>query len=317
MFSYIVFGAICLVFVFLAPMGTKLMGEGILAYVGGEPIRMGEWSIFKESIKRQYQSRLDQADEEAYSEIQKQIEDMATRQIIEMYLIFQGSKKEGFFLSDQELREEIRSFPLFQQKGRFSYSLYQAYLKSQRLRPERFENRIRKAKIAENWLKTFRKAIPSNELELAKRAERNFYKVNFRHALLSAESLKEQDLEGFVRQRNLPQINKFLKDEGVQWEETGLISLFSNFNPITQNKELMSALLSHLPLTGVVPQLIRSADKIYILNVLSFKKVEKLSRAEKQLENILNSNFDKSERAFAEWLNFQRERIPVQLSDNI
>ena len=316
-FSYIVFGAICLVFVFLAPMGTKLIGEGVLGYVGNEPIRAREFQLIEENIKKEYQSRLEKADDESHSKIMEEIRQKAKAEIVKLYLLVQGSQKEGFFLSDKELRSEIHAFPVFQEEGRFLYSRYLVFLKSQNLSASRFENRIRKSKLAQNWVSLFRKAIFSNNLEKEKKFQRYRYKVKIRYALLLSENIEEENLEPFVKSKDLRKINSFLKKNDVKWEETGYFSPISGFGvPIAQNQNFMEVLINYLPHKGVIPRFIRQANKIYIVNVLSFKE-ENISPQEQQLENFLSYRFDKSMRLLDSWINFQRKNIKVRLSDNI
>ena len=316
-FSYFIFGSICLVFVFLAPMGTKLIGGGVVGYVGSEPIRSEEFRFVEESIRRQYQSRLDQADEASGLKIQEEIRQKALQYLINLYLIVQGSQEAGFSLSDEELRTEIRSLPVFQQDGRFSYSRYLSFLKSRNWNPSRFEDRIRRDKLAEDWTAVFRKAISSNALEKEKKSQRYRYKVNFRYALLNAGEIEEQNLEPLVKSKNLQEINSFLKKNRVDWKETGGFSLVSAFGiPIAQNQNVMEALIHHLPSKGIIPQLIRQANKIYIVRVLSFKE-ENISSQERQLENLLSRNFDKSGRLLDSWVNVQRRQSKIKLSEKI
>lgn len=316
-FSYFIFGLICLVFVFLAPMGAQFIGKGVLGYVGGEPIRAREFRLVEGNIRRQYQSRLDQADEESYSKIQEEIRQKALRYLVEVSLLAQGAKKADFFLSDEELRAKIRSFPVFQQDGRFLYSRYLQLLKQEKLNPSHFEERIRKAKTAENWRALFKKSVFTNTLEQEKKSQRHRYKVNFRYVSLHAGDVEEQDLEPFVKARDVKKINNFLKKHKVKWEETGVFSLFSAFGqPIAQNQNLMEVLIHHLPSTGLIPRLIRQGDQIYVVHVLSFTEGT-ASPEERQLESFLEQNFDKSVRLLDVWMDFQREKIKVRLSDKI
>lgn len=316
-FSYFIFGAICLVFVFLAPMGTKLMGEGVLAYVGSEPIRAGEVKVVEDNLKRQYQSRLEQVSEEELSKLQKEIRSRALKHLIDVYLTTQASQKDGFRLSDQELRSEIRSFSVFQEEGRFLYSRYKDFLKSQRLSPSRFEERVRRFKFVENWRNLFKKAVISNQLEKEKKVHRYRYKADFHYVLLNAGDIEEELLEPLVKSKNLKKIQLFLKKKKLKWQKTGLFSLFSAFGlPIAQNENVMGNLIHHLPSRGLIPKLIRQADKIYIVNVIAFKQT-KMSPTEQKLENLLNQNFDKSVRLLDSWMNFQRQKIEIKLSVEI
>lgn len=316
-FSYIFLGLICVIFVFLAPMGTQLMGQGIVGYVGKEPIWARDYLFLQENIRQRYQDRLAQADEDSYLRIQENIKQEALQSLVKIYLIAQSSLNAGFFLSDKELHSEISSFPVFQQDGRFSYSLYRSYLKVQKLNASRFEDRIRKAKLAQNWEEIFRKTIISNSLEEEKKSQRFRYKVSFHYVSFNAGNLKEQKLETFVHSKNLGKINSFLKKNNKKWEKTKEFSLFSPFGvPIAQNIDLMEVLIRYLPSTGLIPQLIRQRDKIYIVNILSFKE-KSASPQEKQIEGLQRRFHFKSASVFNSWLDFQRSKIKVSLSDEI
>ena len=316
-FSYIVFGLICLVFVFLAPMGSRILGEGVLAYVGDEPIRAGEVQFFENILKQQYQKRLDGADEDSFLKIQKEIRQRALREMINQYLVVQSSKKEGFFVSDKELRSEIRSFPLFQDKGRFLYSRYKLFLKNNRLSASRFEDRIRRDRHTRQWGSLFKKSAVGNHLEKEKNEQRYAYKVRFQYAELKAGELEEEKLEPFVKSRDLENINQFLKKNKLEWKETGEFALISPFGvSIAQNENVMEALIHQLPSRGLIPHFIRQSDTIYIVNVLSFKK-KAASLQERQLQNLLSQNFDKPFRLLQSWVDVQNQKIKVKMSDNI
>ena len=317
LFSYCVFGTICLVFVFLAPMGTQIMGEGVVANVGGNPIRMREFRLMEESIKRQYKSRLERADDESRLKILEEIRQKARIRIVQMYLLVQGSQKAGFSLSDNELRSEIRSIPIFQEDGRFLSSRYLRFLKNQRLKPSRFEEGVRKDKLAQNWIQLFSKAVSLNDLEKEKKSQMYKYKVKIRYALLHSTDAEEKELESLVRARDLKKINSFFKRKDVKWEETKVFSPVLAFGvPIAQNENLMETLIHHLPQKGLIPKLIRQTGKIYIVDVLSFEEGS-MSTQDRQLESFLSRNFDKSTRLLDSWIDHQRQRIKIRMSDNI
>ena len=316
LFSYFVFGLICIIFVFLVPMGTQLLGEGILAYVGPEAVRTREVQFFEANLKQQYQKRLDTADEEAFSQIQAEMRQRALSEVIKMYLVVQGSQKAGFFISDKELKSVILSIPFFQEKGRFLYSKYKLYLKSQNLSPSRFESRIRKIQQANQWNSLFKKSIVKSRLERQKEIQRYAYKVNFQYVLLEAGELEEEKLEPFVKSKNLKKINLFLKKQNKKWKKTGEFSLLSPFGvEIAQNQNIMEALIRHLPNQGLVPGFIRHLDKIYIVNVLSFQ-AKTVSPQEKQIQTFLSRNFGKFTRLLNSWTERQYQITKVKRSSN-
>ena len=316
-FTYIIFGLICLVFLFIAPMGINLTGQGIAGQVGSHYISQRELRILEENLRNQYRSRLEQADENQSQEIQKEIRSRALEYLVRLYLINSALHKEEVFLTDEELAVSIQSIPIFREDGRFLNSRYQTFLKNQKLQPTRFEESIRREQLSKNWEKTFNRALSSNKLEENKTQERYKYKVNFRYVTLNATEVKEEELEPFVKSKNKSEIEKFLKKAQVKWEKTGSFSLFTPLGvSIAQNELVMNKLIKQIPKTGLIPEFIRDENKIYLVDVLSFVE-GKIDPEEKRLEALFSQNFDKSLRLFSDWLNFKREQIKVTInSDN-
>ena len=317
-FTYTIFGLICLVFLFIAPMGINLTGQGVAGQVGNHYINQRELKTLEENLRNQYKSQLEQADEERSLQLQKEIRSRALLYLVRLYLINSALHKEGVFLTDEELAVSIRSIPIFQEKGRFLKSRYQTYLKIQKLRPHQFQESIRREQLAKNWEKTFNQALIPNELEKEKKQARYKYKVSFRYVTLNATEVKEEELEPFVKSKNKPEIEKFLKTIQAKWEKTDAFSLFMPLGvPIAQNEIIMNKLISQLPKKGLIPELIRDDKKIFLVEVLSF--VEEDTKPEKKhLEALFSQNFEKSLRLFDSWLILKREQIKVQInSDNI
>ncbi|MBC6415231.1 MAG: SurA N-terminal domain-containing protein [Bdellovibrionales bacterium] len=312
-FSYFVFGAICIVFLFIAPMGSQLTGNNVVAKVGPYRISSRELRNIEENLRRQYQNRMDSDN----SVFQKQIRTQALQYLIDSYLIYILTQKEGFFITDQELRDMIQSLPVFQDKGRFLYSQYIAFLKSQNLSPHRFEERIRRSQLGEVMSDLFDKLAPPNDLELVKKAEKYQFKINFQYVELKIEEVEEEKLRDLLKLQDKSGINRFLSQLNIQWKETGVFSLFLPIRQeIAQNKKIREALISYLPETGVIPSLIRDNNKIYIVNVLSFSQQE-IDSEEERLERLFSRNFKKSGLLFDSWLSFYEEKIKIQKKDTI
>ena len=314
-FSYIIFGLICVVFLFIAPMGTQMGGQGVVAKIGPYMIRSRELRNLEENIKRQHQSRLNS--ESNNEDFQTQIRSQALQHLIDLYLINISAEKEGFFITDQELREVIHELSVFQEKGRFLYSRYTAFLKNQNLSPNLFEERIRRSKMGEVWSDLFNKAAPSNKLEKIKKTEKHQYKVNFQYVELKAEELEEEQLAGLLKSQDKSGTDRFLNSINVKWLETGVFSLILPIGQsIAQNEKLMQTIISRLPEKGLVPRLIREANKVYAVNILSFSK-EEMSPEEERLERLFSRNFEKSDLLFRSWLSVQTEKIKVQKQDGL
>ncbi len=312
--SYIVFGLICLVFVFLSPMSSQFFGEGVVAYVGSEPIRSREFRMVQRYLRFQYQKQFNKTDSGEYQKLEKQIRQSALQQLTSVYLISQAAEQSGFLISDEELQDEIKSYPSFQRKGRFVYSKYLSYLKSERLSPVRFESHIRRVKTSENWSNIFLKSISSNALEESKSNERDLYKVKLRFVEIPISKIEIEELEPLVFKKNLQQVNKFLRQNKITWKTSKEISPIDSFAlPVLKDQDFMESFIDYLPKRGLIPRLTIKENKAYIVQVLSFKETP-LNQNKKNAMFSSFLDYEKSNRLFNNWINIQKEQIPIKIS---
>ena len=316
--SYLIFGLICLVFVFLTPMTSQLIGYGggVVATVGRQSVPSRELSLLEKNLREQSKSRFNTVDASEAQKLERQIRQTALSHLLNGYIVSAGAKKEGFLVGDGELRESIRSIPIFQDKGQFIYSRYKAYLKSQYLKPVGFETQIRRDIIRENWRGLFFKAVQSNQLEKDKNKVRRLYTATARFAELDLKSALLNELEPLVENQKIQKISQFLKKSKVEWQT---VKAFSpgrlSLAPFQNNKKVQQALFDYLPQTGLIPQVITSRGKIYIVEVISFKK-ESFDLSEGENRNLL-LNFDKPLQLFENWLKFQEKIIKVRINEKL
>ena len=311
-FAYLIFGLICLVFVFITPFGSQFggLGEGVVAHVGNEIIRSREFSFVERNLREQYKDKLNVASSQEARKLEKEIQNQALSRILNLYLVGQGAKKEGFAISDGEVRDFIGSFPFFQEDGQFIYSRYQAFLKNQNLHVSAFEKRIRRDLVANQWSQLFFKAIKSNSLEKEKMNERNLYQVKLRFVEMDVRKVNIK-LKEVLTTGNRGKILSYLKKSQVTWEN---VEAFPAVNPYVfqfrNNKKVLNRLLEHLPQTGLIPEAIQNRDKIYIVDVLSFTKKQQKSR-----DLSLFLNFEKPNSLFEAWLKEMEQENKVRLNE--
>lgn len=317
LFSYIIFGFICIIFVFLAPLSPQLFGGGAVAYVGSEVISSRDFSMIQENLRNAYRDTLNKADAESAQRLEAQIRQRALSQLITTSLIFQGSQKAGFVISDAALQDEIKSFPVFQRDGRFVYSLYLRVLKNQRTSVIKFEERVYQDKMNRNWRNLFQKSIQATILDQNKIKEQASYKMSVSIAPIPIVQWKVEDLESlesFIQKGQLSKINSLLKTNLVSWKRLKKVSFLKPF-PFVQtgyeNEKLRKAILEHLPNKGLVPKLVRISDKAYVIQVLNFKNIKPVqTQKTATLSPILH--FQKSAQIFDSWLGQQNKQFPVK-----
>ena len=314
-FSYFIFLLICLVFVFFTPMASQLIGYGggVVATVGRKSIPSRELSLLEKNLREQNQSRFNTVGASEAQKLERQIRQTALSHLLNGYLVSAGAEKEGFLVGDGELRDLIRSLPIFQDKGRFIYSRYRAYLKSQYLKPVAFEAQIRREVVRENWRGLFFKALQSNQLERDKNSLRNLYTATARFAEIELKSALLKELEPLAKGQKIQEISRVLKKSKVEWQT---VETFSpgrgNIPQFHNNKKVQQEIFDYLPQTGLIPQVVTSRGKIYIVEVTSFKK--KSSGLSGGNKGSLLLSFDKPLQLFEGWLKNQEKTIKVRMN---
>ena len=154
---WIIFGAIIIVFVFWGGSTYLTRETNKIAKIDRYIITQQQYAKAYEDTLRMYQNQLGNA---LTPDMVKQLDlkNKVLDQMIDEYVLDYEAKKLGITVSDEELQMAIRSFPPFQQDGRFSPENYRRVLAYQRLTPAQFEDMQRKevlkqriyALIAEN-----------------------------------------------------------------------------------------------------------------------------------------------------------------------
>ena len=302
-------------FVFFTPLSDRLsgFGGGTVAVVGRKTIRYGELALLERNLRAQYKNRFDTAGAEEAKKLERQLRQTALARLLNGYLIYEGAKREGFFTGDRELKDVIRSIPVFQEKGRFIYSRYRDYLKSERLSPARFEEQIRREITREQWTGLFFKAVRSNKLEEEKHQTRDLWTATARFAETDWDSALPAKLSPLVKERQRRKVSDILKKAKIKWQAVPAFSPGKWSIPqLRDNRKIQKALFDFLPDTGLIPQIITDKGKLYIVEVVSFKKSAEKDSAP-DTESLL-LNFDKPVRSFESWLKFQEKTIKVNVN---
>lgn len=315
-FAYFVFGLICLVFVFFTPITSQLTGYGggIVATVGQVSVRAGELDFLEKNLREQHRDRFNTISASEAQRLERRLKQNALSHLLNGYLVFAGAGKEGFLVSDQELRAFIHSLPIFQDKGQFIYSRYRAFLKSEYLSPVSFEAQIRRDIVQENWMGLFFKSVQSNQLENEKNKMRGLYTATARFAEMDLTSALLDELEPLMQKQNRKGLSGVLKRSGVKWQTVEAFSPGRVSIPqFRDNKKVQQAVFDYLPETGLIPQAIKSHGKIYIVDIVSFEEKPPVLPDTAAGNRLLN--FDKPSRLFEDWLEFQKETIKVSVNE--
>jgi peptidyl-prolyl cis-trans isomerase D len=132
-------GAIVVVFIFWGVGGLRSPRFQAVAQVNGTPILLTAYLRQFQEVVKQFQERTQgEVTEETIKTMY--LREQALNRLIDEALLLQAAGRLGIRVSPEELRERIRSYPFFQENGRFSERRYQQILSRNHLRPPEFED---------------------------------------------------------------------------------------------------------------------------------------------------------------------------------
>jgi peptidyl-prolyl cis-trans isomerase D len=126
-----------------ALVGLKERRLNLVASVNGKRITREAYYKQVEKLYREMRERMGDKFNEEIAKILN-LEEAALNSLIERELLLQEAKRKKIRMSDQELREEIRSYPAFQKKGKFDKETYFALLNWLGYTPQKFEEEMSK-----------------------------------------------------------------------------------------------------------------------------------------------------------------------------
>ena len=161
--SFIVFGFICSMFIFLGvPFGQNSSIGGSVALVDGEVISVRDYQNAINALQEQSGGG---AEEDGK---QDRLRKDAINQLVNMEVMAGAAPDFGIVVGREELKDEIKGYPSFQEDGRFARTRYSAFLEATGYSPKYFESKIQK-QIASSSLQTmFSRATLMSQLESQK-----------------------------------------------------------------------------------------------------------------------------------------------------
>lgn len=194
-FVTVIFGIICLVFVFLGMTpGNRLGGPmgGAAARVNDVAITFADFQQAYGRIEQQYRGNLDGLPEAQRAYYEKTMKARALDQLISMELISLAAEREGFRIADGEIRDQILSIPAFQDNGKFMRERYDQVLEANHMNMAGFEQKIRKDLLLRRLQQDFLGAFKSLPIEDEQNKVAQEYKMNLAFVAFDRESLTKK-----------------------------------------------------------------------------------------------------------------------------
>ena len=312
-FAYIIFSLICLVFVFLGVPTDPLSGTGgFAAIVDKQIISIAVFYQRLSSFQENQNPSLKQD-----TERQKADQRLVLNQLIDEKLMFKAAQSAGLEVSNQELRNQIKSFPAFQEEGQFQNSLYRNYLESTRTSPEGFENNIRTFILLQRMETLFNRIFFISRSEKQKNSDLNNFEFQFKYVriplnTLSSSSVDLSKWQDLLKSSEL--VEQELKTQGLEWIQSSPVTLnnWSSALPILVDEtEFFDSVLKVIPKTGLIPKLLVQADYMVLAYLTDFKKSQKTPLP----QDILS--FSISRIIFSSWLQFMKEQSRIQVNPKL
>ena len=314
-FAYIIFGFICLVFIFLGVPTDPLSGAGgFAAVVDKQVISIASFYQRLSAFQENQSSSLKQD-----TERQKADQRLVLNQLIDEKLMFIAAQKAGLKVSNEELRNQIKSFPAFQENGKFQNSLYRSYLESPRVSAEGFEEDVRTFILLQRMETLFNRIVLISKQEKEKNSDLNNFEFQFKYVRIPLNTLSGEgtDLGQWQDLLTNPElVEQELKAKGLEWVQASPVTLnsWSNALPVLVDEaELFDSVLKTLPNKGLVPKLLVQADYLVLAYLTDFKV--KKPQEIKLSQDILS--FSISRIIFSSWLQSMKEQVRIQLNPKL
>jgi peptidyl-prolyl cis-trans isomerase D len=167
--------------------GRGPAGIGWAAIVDGETVSSGEWQQNARQMEEQYRRIYG----EQYELIREQIDigRVAADNLIRARLIVRDAERLGLRVPDAEIASAIRSFPIFQEDGRFiGTDRYQRLISRGAIPPYRsavdFERAIRDELLSGKWQALLTASIPLTEEEVRAEFRRRLEAVSLEYVVV-------------------------------------------------------------------------------------------------------------------------------------
>jgi hypothetical protein len=251
-----VIGLVAFVFIFygiFSPGTMSSKGPGVAGEVNGESISYSEFSRALNQRIEFYKSMMGGKISDAQLE-QFKIGDQVFDDLAKRKVVGQIARKQGFYPSAEQIRDQIVKMDVFMKDGRFDRAHYKQVLSANRLTPVRFEEMVG-ADIMEQNFKVFLAqlaVVREDEVIAELRSTKDRHKIKYAYLdHESARKLLPKDLKPEEQSSKLNEkiaevgkavlpwlgsgedgkVNQFLKDAKVQVKSSDWLSYQSNVIP--------------------------------------------------------------------------------------
>ena len=317
-FSYIIFGSICVVFVFIGvPVSQMSNMGGTALVVNNKVISWGEYRSYLEMLEQQSQGALG-ADQGAKR--QEKLRQQAVDTLLSIELITQEADSLGVAIAAKAVQDKIVELPLFQEEGRFSHSKYRAFLDARRFSASYFENLIRKEIRTSRFQNIFNFTVHISKEEKEKKQQLESFTIRVSYIQFSSNELtpgESNNIRSAVQAGDMDLLNQIIEDKKWKWEKTDSFNLNRVSLPgLESEKILFDEMLNHLPHTDMIKYIISVRDQSFILKIENFSQgTEQIAAS--PLSDSFFMNMMASRMTFLSWMRFTRSSAKLKFNPKL
>ena len=320
-FNYVVFGLICLVFVFIGiPIGQMSSVGGAAFMVNNTAISWAEYRNYMEILEQNAQNL---GGNDIGTERQERMKKQAIDNLLNTELIVQSAENMRLVTARRAIQDKISVLPVFQEEGRFSHSKYHAFLSNRRYSAGYFENLIRKEIQTARFQNMFDRAVWATSAEQEKTDQLKSVVIEVSYVSFPQMDLdkeRKNQIQIAVESEDKKELNKIIVEKKQEWKKTGSFDLNRNTLPgLELDQILFDELVDFLPAQGLIPKLLSARGQLFVLKVDRFHIKDKTSSpadSAKSLDMLPSMDiFSKGISArmvFLSWLNFARSEAKIK-----
>lgn len=165
-FTGIIFGLICLTFVFvgITPGDNGYGGAGTAATVNDVVISVADFQERVAMVENQYSGAFKDLPAAERQKRSKKLRESALEELVSYELVYQSAERVGVLPTVAATRDLIVSIPAFQEDGRFARQRYDQYLNYKGIAAADFENKVKRDVVVGQIREMFLTALRPPEI---------------------------------------------------------------------------------------------------------------------------------------------------------
>ena len=316
--SFIIFGLICLVFVFIGvPVSQMSNLGGAALIVNNKVISWSEYQSYLEILEQQSAQATGGAIE---AERQEQLKQKAVDDLLNMELIAQTARDLGVLVSNKAVQDKIVEIPFFQEEGRFMHSKYQTFLSARRFSPSYYEDLVRQEIQRVRFQNIFDMSVRSCLAEKQKKQQLGAFAVQVSYIQFPSASLKPEEFNNIhtvIQAGDMDLFSETVREKKWRWKKIEAFDLSRTSLPgLESEKILFDKVLQSLPETGLIRSIIGVRDQSFVLKVDRFE-MEKQENSVSPIKGFLPDYFFTnrmiSQMTFFSWVRSARSSARLKI----